>query len=313
MWNVRRRCLASSAFLDPSQCQGSGTETVNDMSGNHEGSASNESTRAIDEAFRMELIFMAPLLMKFPKCYWIWKYRLWVLQQAIKVLPAQLSREIWEEELGLVSKMLHRDQRNFHAWGYRRHVVAQLESHVLQGRSMVEAEFDYTTKMVSSNLSNFSAWHNRSQLIPRKLNETNADANARKSLLDQELSNVHEALNLSPEDQSLWYYHQYLTHAIATATGKGPIVRELSVAERKNYLKNEQEFLQDLLIDYHDVKWIYEAAVECILAADALSTPEEQELNGSFLAECFRNLKELDRNRRGRWEDIEGTLLSHVD
>lgn len=128
-----------------------------------------------------------------------------------------------------------------------------------------------------------------------------------------ELSNVHEALNLSPEDQSLWYYHQYLTHAIATATGKGPIVRDLSVAERKNYLKNEQEFLQDLLIDYHDVKWIYEAAVECILAADALSTPEEQELNGSFLAECFRNLKELDQNRRGRWEDIEGTLLSHVD
>jgi geranylgeranyl transferase type-2 subunit alpha len=50
---------------------------------------------------------------------------------------------------------------------------------------MVESEFEYTTKMIKSNLSNFSAWHNRSKLIPRLLNERNADDIARQKFLDE--------------------------------------------------------------------------------------------------------------------------------
>lgn len=123
--------------------------------------------------------------MEYPKCYWLWNYRLWVLQQAIDRLQTPVARRIWEEELGLVGKMLHRDRRNFHAWGYRRHVVRQLESPVLEGSSMVEPEYEYTTKMIRNDLSNFSAWHNRSQLIPRLLDGRKADDKARLELLEQ--------------------------------------------------------------------------------------------------------------------------------
>jgi geranylgeranyl transferase type-2 subunit alpha len=49
---------------------------------------------------------------------------------------------------------------------------------------MVESEFEYTTKMINANLSNFSAWHNRSKLIPRLLDERNADAAKRRKFLD---------------------------------------------------------------------------------------------------------------------------------
>lgn len=108
-----------------------------------------------------------------------------MLNEAINKLSVSSAKTIWEEELGLVGKMLHRDRRNFHAWGYRRGVVAQLESSTLQGNSLVESEFDYTTSMIHVDLSNFSAWHNRSQLIPRLLKERNADNDARRLFLQK--------------------------------------------------------------------------------------------------------------------------------
>lgn len=136
-----------------------------------------------------ELAFLFPLLRKFPKCYWIWNYRLWLLQESTSILPPSDARKFWQQELALAGKMLSLDSRNFQGWGYRRTVIAALESHVLSPEgdpnSMTEQEFDYTTKMISSNLSNFSAWHNRSQLIPRLLDERKADHEARRIFLDE--------------------------------------------------------------------------------------------------------------------------------
>ncbi|KAH8156027.1 hypothetical protein CIB48_g12220 [Xylaria polymorpha] len=106
--------------------------------------------------------------------------------------------------------MITKDRRNFHAWGYGRFVVANLESSELQGKSMTEDEFLFTTKMIGLDLSNFSAWHNRTQLIQRLLDERGADDQMRVAFLGKELSFVREALNVGPEDQSLWFYHSFL-------------------------------------------------------------------------------------------------------
>ena len=125
-------------------------------------------------------------MVKFPKCYWLWNYRGWLLQQANERLPVDIARELWVRELSLVSKMLVKDSRNFHGWGYRRKVVEELESSDLKGKSMVESEFEYTTRMIRApnGLSNFSAWHRRSKLIPRLLDERLADDAARRQFLD---------------------------------------------------------------------------------------------------------------------------------
>jgi geranylgeranyl transferase type-2 subunit alpha len=114
---------------------------------------------------------MVPLLMDYPKCYWMWNYRRWILDLAIERLDVAMARRVWEEELGLDTKMLARDRRNYHAWAYRRYLILRLESAELGGKSMVEEEFAYTKKMILGDLSNFSAWHNRSKLIPRLLEE----------------------------------------------------------------------------------------------------------------------------------------------
>lgn len=84
----------------------------------------------------------------------------------------------------LAGKMLSRDSRNFHGWGYRRTIIHHLESNTLNGKSMAMEELDYTTRMISTNLSNFSAWHNRTKLTSRILDEKRATAKERKSMLD---------------------------------------------------------------------------------------------------------------------------------
>jgi len=161
-------------------------EDARDSEGAEQAGHARKAARERDaNVLTSELAFTIPLLMEFPKCYWIWNYRLWILQQAISRLDVKTARRIWEEELGLDSKMLTKDRRNFHAWGYRRHLIEQLESPALDGQSLVESEFEYTSKMIRVDLSNFSAWHNRSKLIPRLLDQRGADDVTRNSFLDE--------------------------------------------------------------------------------------------------------------------------------
>ena len=263
--------------------------------------------------------------MDFPKCYWIWNYRLWILNQAIDRLPPPTAKKVWEEELGLVGKMLHKDRRNFHAWGYRRYVVEKLESAQLSGRSLVESEFEYTTKKIHEDLSNFSAWHHRSQLIPRLLREREADDATRERFLrngtsslpaiflglntyrfhSTELEMVRNGLNVGPEDQSLWFYHQYLISNISDDPGGDTIAPKLSIGERKAFVEEEIVEIKDLLEDYVDIKWIYEALILYTQVLSRLGKPELDSSQKKQLSSWLSRLKSLDPQRSGRWKDLE--------
>ncbi|KAF7558621.1 hypothetical protein G7046_g5547 [Stylonectria norvegica] len=345
IWNVRRRCLISGLLSKPSvgslpskalpstsvidipipssaaSLLSSSTETPQAPDSRTTGKSGTTLELGPDESdtsdvlqqkqardaqvLRAELDFTIPLLMEFPKCYWIWNYRLWILQQAIVRLRVAMARGIWKEELALVGKMLTRDRRNFHAWGYRRHVVEQLESPALDGQSMVEAEFEYTTKMIRGDLSNFSAWHNRSQLIPRLLDERNLGDDLRKVFLDKELDLVHEALDVGPEDQSVWFYHQYLVLGLVDRTGQQTIAPSLTLEDRKSYLVREIIAIKDLLQDYLDIKWIYEVLVENTIALSHLGNHLLEAKTQQDVATWLQKLRELDPMRNGRWNDLE--------
>ncbi|KIH86337.1 geranylgeranyl transferase type-2 subunit alpha [Sporothrix brasiliensis 5110] len=262
-----------------------------------------------------ELHFTIPLLLEFPKCYWIWSYRLWVLEQAVARLDVARARRIWEEELALDSKMLTKDRRNFHAWGYRRQVIERLESKELSldggatTTSLVEPEFAYTTKMIHQDLSNFSAWHNRSKLIPRLLAERNADDAARKAFLEEELGIIREALNVGPEDQSLWFYHQFLMLDLTEYVGRPTIVPDLSLEERMAYIARELDDIRDLLSDYDDVKWIYEALFEYTLAVAKMEERPLAENERRDVEAWLAQLRKLDPKRSGRWDDLD---MEHI-
>ncbi|GAW22194.1 hypothetical protein ANO14919_117290 [Xylariales sp. No.14919] len=268
------------------------------------GAGAGTDADADAEVLRSELTFTVPLLLEFPKCYWIWKYRKWTLEQGILRLPRPVASHIWEAELALASKMLVKDRRNFHAWGYRRYLVARLESADLLGRSLVEDEFAYTTKRIHEDLSNFSAWHNRSRLMFRVLDERGADDKARTTFLETELNLVQDALNVGPEDQSLWYYHRYLISQVIGSQGVPTITPNLTAEQKISYLEGEGEFIRDLLEDFPDIKWPYEALLEYTLALRKLQPAkgDRQEDDPNF---WLSKLRKLDAMQTGRWDDAE--------
>jgi geranylgeranyl transferase type-2 subunit alpha len=64
-------------------------------------------------------------------------------------------------------------------------------------------ELDFTKKKIEENFSNYSAFHQRSALL--KL--------AGRSVVQElanELSTVENAVFTEPDDQSAWWYHQFL-------------------------------------------------------------------------------------------------------
>ncbi|ERF70499.1 hypothetical protein EPUS_07356 [Endocarpon pusillum Z07020] len=289
IWNHRRRIYVkefNSIQHEYSECR---------LTAEHRDSQ-------ILDIIQLDLQFLLPLLMQFPKCYWIWNHRIWLLQQATSLLPAAKARPIWEEELRLAGKMLSRDNRNFHGWGYRRMIINSLESEALNGKSMATNELDYTKKMISTNLSNFSAWHNRTKLILRILDEKCADDDERKQMLDEELALIHKAL-CDPYDQSLWFYHQNLLCAFDPDQASETLAPHLTSAERLEYIFEELEFIKEMLDDVTDCKWIYQALIECrVLIAKTqhgMSKQDQEEVKAWLI-----ELRKLDKLRNGRWVEL---------
>lgn len=284
------------------------------------GNASSDATGQAREPSRYitnELDFLIPLLARYPKCYWIWNHRIWILQHATDVLAATAALRLWEEELRLVGKMLNRDSRNFHAWDYRRMVVQEVGLRKAateiqrdgEGKteSLAEVEYAYSTKMIMANLSNFSAWHYRSKLLPRLLDERQASSADRRKILDAEFILIQKALYTDPYDQSLWFYHQYLMANITTSAARkeGLVVPDLDPSECAMRIAREFANLEELLEDASNCKWIYAALLQYSVAVLALKTNATA---ADQLQHWLAQLRHLDPLREGRWRDLAASL-----
>jgi geranylgeranyl transferase type-2 subunit alpha len=269
----------------------------------------SQNTDSPARAVADELKFLVPLLVQFPKCYWIWNYRMWLLDLAIKRLDHADALQTWRDELLLVGKMLIRDERNFHGWDYRRHVVANVER--LQGPdqpSLVESEFEHTTKMVRKALQNFSALHYRSKLIPRLLEERESSPAQRRELFDRELDMMQDAL-IDPFNQSAWFYHQFLMSTLHPGYPESDvIITDLGEADRAHYFDQEVGRIKEMLEDYDDCKWIYQALIQYCADFHTLSGSYPDSTSGSDMRGWLSKLQALDPSRRGRWADLETKL-----
>ncbi|KAK2768486.1 Rab geranylgeranyltransferase [Arachnomyces sp. PD_36] len=290
--------------------------------------ASNEPTSGaldarqthISHLIKTDLQFLVPLLRQYPKCYWIWNYRLWLLEEATSLLPPYIARQFWEGELVLVGKMLTFDGRNFHGWGYRRAIIAALAdiTATIDGEAgepteasksaqeLTNKELEYTTKMIKGNLSNFSAWHNRTKLALKILNDASANDEKRKKMLDDELKLIHRAL-FDPYDQSLWFYHQDLMCTFDPDMASQTMAPNLDNPQRLDYVNQEIEMIEELLDGADDCKWVYQALVNCTLLAAKLEGTISAEAKEN-ISKWVKELHKLDPLRRGRWEDLERSL-----
>lgn len=150
--------------------------------------------------------------------YAVWNYRLWILKH---------NHSSFAYEIGLCSKFLSMDPRNFHAWNYRRAIMQ------LANLSPAE-ELKYTTKMIELNFSNYSAWHYRSKLLNRLY-----PAEIPDHILDEEFLLVKNAF-IDPYDQSGWLYHRWLLGRVIANGPSLPSVANLLVMGDENKLEAKQ-------------------------------------------------------------------------
>lgn len=181
-----------------------------------------------DNLTERELNISSDAIKKNPKSYCAWHHRLWVWSK----VECDVSKE-----LSLCDKLLAADQRNFHCWNYRRSIVRLCKVEP-------EHEISFSMKKIEENFSNYSAFHHRSVYIKDKVCDL-------KEGLDLELGLVHNAIFTEPDDQSAWWYYQFL---IDWAKGTVSLNSELSRLF-KTMLEREIETIRNLLELESKSKW----------------------------------------------------------
>lgn len=110
-----------------------------------------------------------------------------------------------------------------------------------------------------------------------------------------------------PYQQSAWFYYQFLMTALLEPD-VCQIVLDFKIKERCEYVQEQLEILKEMLDGAEDCKWIYNALIDYTLALRQL---EKRELLSEEKLDCkiwLITLKTLDSFRKGRWDDLEGTL-----
>lgn len=116
---------------------------------------------------------------------------------------------------------------------------------------------------------------------------------------------------MGPEDQSLWYYHQYLLLDLDGSGKDGSVVTtHFSSEERVSYVRRRIDEIKDLLQDYNDIKWIYHALME---ATTSLARLEQRDATSEEKTEIklwLAKVRALDPMRSNRWHDMQTTFVS---
>ncbi|KAK4689025.1 geranylgeranyl transferase type-2 subunit alpha, partial [Tremellales sp. Uapishka_1] len=261
-----------------------------------------------------------------PKVYWIWNHRKWCLEN-VPLGPGEAGtaegdgwrNECWKVELMVVEKMLDADSRNFHAWDYRRYILASLPPSFLPARTPRD-ELAYTTKKIESNFSNFSAWHCRTKILgglweslsaaevlhQKDQGESSRAMAGRRSYWSAEFELVTQALWTDPADLSGWLYHRWLVGTGASSTFALVNADEETLEPKEDLLRRELQSIQDLHKAEPDSKWCLNAVSHYTLLLSRLpSTSEEEQeaLRGEAKA-VLKQLEEVDSDRKKRYADL---------
>lgn len=243
------------------------------------------SETALIKFFDDELMYNMAKFQRFPKVYWIFNHRVWVLENhpAVK----------WENELLLVAKIHKADPRNFHGWTYRRYIIGQMS----KTQDLTIQEFDYTTRMINANFSNFSALHNRTKLIPVMF-EKNLIADTPVEFFKKELDYLHNAMFTDPEDQGVFLYLRWILTSDV-------FVKGISTVEYLEILKQELSLIHELNElekgDGSENGWCLKSIVMIRGLIDGVIGHES---NAQETKETLQRLIQLDPLRKNRYIDM---------
>lgn len=218
-----------------------------------------------------------------------WHHRKWVISK---------FNVDYQHELALCKEFLRQDQRNFHCWNYRRFVVETCGV-------AAEDELQYSAEKIQENFSNYSAFHHRSLFLKR------SGKSVRDSLAN-ELTIIENAIFTEPDDQSAWWYHQFLLRWA---------LEELQQQQQAHQLESSAELTEWLATLLHQqlelVGGLYELeencawVITCLLnIVDTLTSPQlvgalQQEQAMTLLTQRTALLEKLlvvDPNHKQRYQ-----------
>ena len=79
-------------------------------------------------------------------------------------------KRLLETELDLCGKLLDVDERNFHCWNHRMHVMGLMRTRQKEQTDPIDLssiDLELSTELINRNFSNYSAWHLRALLQQR--------------------------------------------------------------------------------------------------------------------------------------------------
>lgn len=204
----------------------------------------------------------------------------------------------FEKELALCKEFLRQDQRNFHCWNYRRFVISV-------ANVPAEAELAYSLEKIQENFSNYSAFHHRSNFIK-------CNAASLTTVLPAEFSIVENAIFTEPDDQSAWWYHQFLlTWAVNDIKSKhagGATEEATALADwLVGVLQQQMELIRSLYELESTCTWVMNSLVAMIdlLASDLLASVAANAVDVQALlterSELLEKLVVVDPNHRHRY------------
>lgn len=273
----------------------------------------SDSYRVVEtqiKSLSLELVIVMELIMRYPKCYWIWNHRRWCLEQLDTYDKAN-----WKYELKLVQKLLDMDSRNFHGWHYRRYVVGRMEKKAPSSTAILQLnieELDFTTQKINRSTANFSAWHNRTKLIPKiyqlvKDSEVsgNTEIVARfqslSKVLEFELNLVKTGMYMSADDTSVWLYMQWLITDdlfVKHLESEGPGARKALLSGLYRDVNELNELEKDESAEKKDNLWCLKML---ITLATELNKEEPSKLLREDANSKLKFLTELDPMRKERY------------
>lgn len=300
MYNFRRRTLLG-AWADELAVDNSKKEVAegNAQEGGDENVVEQRGggCHSRDEDLEKELQFSTRVITQDFKCYAAFVHRRWIISQ---LSPKRLV-EVLQEELKQCRGLLKIDERNFHAWGYRRWVCRELEKCGDGLAPTPTDEIAFTESKIGQTFSNYSAWHNRA-LAFKKIVDGGQPLLEAKRLFDHEVELVEKAMYCDPNDQSAWLYCSWLISLVKEAS------TTVLVTEKEFYSTIVRRFLAacEEILGEEEGKWplwMTEKIISChkeALLEGQIGKQKQQGLERSLDERRFdalRKLVELDPQR----------------
>lgn len=125
-------------------------------------------------------------------------------------------------------------------------------------------------------------------------------------MTNEELELIQRALWAGIDDQSLWFYHQYLMSSFDTNYAAASIAPDLTTEDKLKYLDREIAEIREMLECAEDCKWIYQSLIDLNIMCKDLAGKWSCDVRE--VRAWVDKLADLDPLRAGRWRDLRASL-----